>query len=446
MSGEGSLIFVIDDDEAVRESLADNLGLRGYDVVTFSGAAAALERLDAGFTGVVVSDLRMPGMDGLALMRRLAQIDAQIPFVLISGHADVPTAIAAVREGAYDFLTKPFNLDALVATLRRASDHRALVLANRELRLARTGTESVVALSQEMRLFLDQLMQAAQSELPCLIEGEPGSGLTTMARLLHARSRRAGKRLVVFDAGDRSDAISEPEIWGYVSGAFPGAQMPRTGLIEHANGGTFLIEGAHRLPAGLRSGIEKVMADGSYTPLGSNQSRAVDVRFVATVHPGWEHRSDPGEAGFLYKFATIKLRVPSLAERKEDRLALFHLFFAQALERGATGSIESLPPHVWQEVLSSDWPGNLVQLRSYAQSLANDPGLSAAPRSPSEADAEAEAEDFRSQMDQYERLVLENALRRHQGKVSQAAASLNLPRKTMYDRLARFKIKPNDYR
>ncbi|MFM6853463.1 MAG: sigma-54-dependent transcriptional regulator, partial [Sphingopyxis sp.] len=238
-------VAVVDDEPAVRAAIAQTIELDGLTPLPFASAESALAAIDAQFAGVIIADLRMPGMDGAGLFNRMIARDPDLPIIMISGHGDIETAVDLVRRGAYDFLPKPFGAGALLASVRRALEKRSLVLDNRRLR-ARVPVAATSALwgeSRAMEQVRATIAQLATADIDTLIHGETGTGKTMVAAAIHRRSKRASKPLVTVDCGALPLTLPDSELFGHVSGAFPGAQFPRTGQLSLANGATLLLDG-----------------------------------------------------------------------------------------------------------------------------------------------------------------------------------------------------------
>src|SRR5690606_26060246 len=256
----------------------------GFSVRGFASAEEVLSRVGYDFDGLVMTDIRMPGMDGMSLMNRIHEIDPDIPVVLLTGHADVQLAVRAMREGAYDFVEKPFTLQHLGDIARRALDRRALVLENRRLRaLAGKRDDIETRLPGRSPLMVDlryRLRAIAATDADVLIVGETGTGKEVAARVLHDISTRAGRPVVAINCAAIPEALMESELFGHEAGAFPGALRPRYGKFEHARGGTILLDEIGSMPLELQAKLLRVIQERVITRLGSNEPVPLDVRFI----------------------------------------------------------------------------------------------------------------------------------------------------------------------
>ena len=425
-------VLLIDDDEAMRRSTEQALELAGFEVSALGSAEAALGRAGPGLDGVVVTDIRMPGMDGMSLLQHLAERDPELPVILITGHAEVSLAVEAMRRGAYDFIEKPFAVQALAAVIRRALEHRALVMENRRLRAVAGQRDDVEARlpgrSAAMVELRRRLRSLGPSEADALILGPTGAGKDVVARVMHDLSPRAAKPFIAINCAALPAAMIESELFGHEAGAFPGAMRPRFGRFEHARGGTILLDEIAAMPVDLQAKLLRVLQDRVITRLGSNDPVALDVRFLATSSADLEAAVVAGtfRADLYWRLAVVTLRLPALAERREDIPVLFLQLLREAAARH--GVEDRLPPPELMAALSArDWPGNVRELRNAADRfvlgldwLEGEGGT--APRL-----AERVAE--------FERSVIAAAIAAHRGRLRPVYESLGISRKTLYEKM-----------
>jgi two-component system C4-dicarboxylate transport response regulator DctD len=446
MTGAGEpcrTVAFVDDDADLRRANARSLELAGHEVRLFDGATAALKAIGPDFPGVVVSDLRMPGMDGLQLFRALREADPELPVILITGHGDVATAVAAIRDGAYDFITKPYPPDALLRSIARGLEQRRLCLENRRLRReAERAAASSVLIGQspaieQLRRTIDQL---GDTEVDILIEGETGTGKTLAATLIHRTSRRRGRPLSTVDCGALPVAVIDSELFGHVAGAFPGAQHSRTGRIESAEFGTLFLDEIDALPLGVQPKLLRAIEDRVITPLGSDKPRQIDARIIAASTANLRQAAAEGRflSALLYRLNGVVLRLPPLRERREDVPLLFDHFLRDAAHRFGREAPAIAPDH--RAMLAEhDWPGNVRELIHYAERVVLGVEESALRR-------EAGALSLADRVGRFEAAQLRQALDDHDGRVGAAIESLRLPRKTFYDKLKRHGIDPAAWR
>ncbi len=443
----GTVAFVDDEDE-IRRANAQSLELAGFKVEPFASAQQALKELKRDYPGVVVTDVRMPVIGGLELFRTLRKLDADLPVILITGHGDIAMAVEAMREGAYDFLAKPYPADRLIASVGRAQEKRRLVLENRRLeaalKAARDGDVLFLGETPSIAAIRKTIRDIADTAVDVLVEGETGTGKEVVARALHDWSARRDKPFVALNCGALPESVIESELFGHEAGAFTGAQKRRIGRIQHASGGTLFLDEIESMPPGLQVKLLRVLQEREVEPLGTNERHPVDLRVVAATKVDLAAASARGafRADLFYRLNAVPLKLPPLRERREDVPLLFEHFLSRAVERFR----RPLPnvPVEWRAALQAqDWPGNLRELAHVAErvALGLDGGL---PRA--HADACASALSLAEQVDAYEAGLVREALKRHRGDVRATGEELGVARKTLYDKLARHRIEPGAFR
>lgn len=436
-------VALVDDDDDFRETLAERLTLEGYAVTAHASAEAALKTINPGFSGVVVTDLRMPGLDGRQLLTRVQAIDEDLPVLMMTGHGDIEDAVAALRQGAYDFVSKPFPFDRLKESLGRALEKRALVLDNRRLAAVAVdaGTElPLLGASPAMARLRATIIQLADAHLDVLIEGETGVGKEVVARALHNGGRRRIHPFVAVNCGALPEGLIETEMFGHEAGAFPGALRRRVGYIEESHRGSLFLDEIESMPPAVQVKLLRVIEEREVQPIGG-RPRAVDLRIMASSKIDLEQAVETGafRRDLFYRLNVVRMRVAPLRERREDIPLLFSHFLRRAAGRDDR-SPPPLTPAIRRRLLEHDWPGNVRELINYAEQIAV--GLPGAADIPSDLDTGSLAE----RMARYERELLSEALERSGGDATAAGAALGLPRKTFYDRLNRHGLKPADFR
>jgi two-component system C4-dicarboxylate transport response regulator DctD len=427
-------IFLVDDEPDLRSSTVQALDLAGFDVQDFALAERVLDLVSFGFPGIVLTDIRMPGMDGMTLMNRIHEIDRDIPVILLTGHGDVQLAVRAMREGAYDFVEKPFSAGQLAEIVSRAMDYRRLVLENRVLKAAAGQADDLeqrlIGRSNVMIDLRRRVRTLGPTEADVLIVGETGAGKEVVARALHDISARARKPFVAIDCAAIPVALIESELFGHEAGAFPGALRARYGKFEHARGGTILLDDIASMPMDLQGKLLRVIEDRTITRLGSNESFPLDVRFMATSRVLLETEVEAGRfrADLLYRLNVVTLHVPPLAARREDIPLLFLRLLAEAAARHRV-DVAQVPPKVIAQLAARDWPGNVRELRNAADRHAlglGEGGLGA---------EEEPASRLADRVAEFERREIEAALSAHRGNLKPVYESLGLSRKTLWEKM-----------
>jgi two-component system C4-dicarboxylate transport response regulator DctD len=428
-------VIVVDDEAPIREAVEQWLSLSGFAVQLFSRAEDCLARLPAHFPGVILSDVRMPGMGGLELLAQLQARDPDLPVILLTGHGDVPMAVDAMRDGAYDFLEKPFTPETLLGSLRRALEKRRLVLENRRLHEQadhRNRLEAtLLGLSPSIQTLRRQVQDLAQLPVNVLIRGETGSGKEMVARCLHDFGPRSNKPFVAVNCAAIPEQLFEAELFGHESGAFTGAQGKRIGKLEFAHGGTLFLDEIESMPLAQQVKLLRVIQDRRLERLGSNQSIEVDLRIVAATKPDLldEARSGRFREDLAYRLNIAELRLPPLRERREDIPLLFGHFSRQAAERlGRSAPV--LNGGQLSHLLSHDWPGNVRELANAAERQVL--GL----ENPASVDMPA-GQSLAAQQEAFEAHCLRSALSRHKGDIKAVLNELQLPRRTLNEKMQR---------
>ncbi|CAM3890913.1 sigma-54-dependent transcriptional regulator [Ectopseudomonas alcaliphila] len=436
-------VIVVDDEAAIREAVQQWLELSGFTVRTCASAAEALALVDRDFPGIVVSDVRMPGSDGLQLLDKLLQVDTDLPVILVTGHGDVPMAVQALRQGAYDFIEKPFTPERLLDSVRRAPDKRRLVCENRQLRrqVADKGRieSQLIGISRPMENLRRQILELAGTSVNVLIRGETGSGKERVARSLHDFSPRASKAFAALNCAAIPETIFESELFGHESGAFTGAQARRIGRIEHADGGTLFLDEVESLPLAQQVKLLRVLQEKTLERLGSNKSIQVDLRVISAAKPDLldEVKAGRFREDLVYRLNVATLHIPPLRERREDIPLLFEHFAHEAAQRHGREA-PPLAPSELARLLGHDWPGNVRELINAAERHAL--GLSSPP--PAERFA---GQALAQQMEAFEAQCLHNALLQCQGNISAVMEMLQLPRRTLNEKMQRHGLARGDY-
>ena len=434
-------ILLIDDEEQIRRATAQGLELAGFRVRALASAERALDFTSFGFRGIVISDIRMPGMDGLTLMTRIHELDADIPVVLITGHGDVQLAVRAMREGAHDFIEKPFASARLAEIVRRALDQRHLVLENRVLRAAAGKRDDIeqrlIGRSNAMIELRYRLRAVAPTDADVLIVGRTGTGKDVTARALHDLSPRADRPLIVINCAALPVNLIESELFGHEAGAFPGAMRARYGKFELAQGGTILLDEIGAMPLDVQAKLLRVIEDRTITRLGSNEIYQLDVRFIATSSVSLEDEVAAGRfrADLLYRLNVVTLQVPPLSARREDVPLLFLKLVAEAAARYRRAPVP-VPPQVLAAVCGRDWPGNVRELRNAADRFGLGLGLQF--DDSRAVDTPPGPRRLAERVAAFERAAIADALAAHGGSLRPVYESLGLSRKSLYEKMQKY--------
>ncbi|WP_421781442.1 sigma-54-dependent transcriptional regulator [Kiloniella litopenaei] len=448
-------VMLIDDERAIRVSTKQWLELAGHsEIEDFQDARSALENLNWHYQGIVISDVKMPGMDGLSLLREVKNIDANIPVVLVTGHGDVSMAVEAMRNGAYDFIEKPFEPEHLLDIVRRALEKRALVLDNRALKrdlVAAEGLDArLVGANPIMRALKRDIIDIAPTSASILIQGETGSGKEVVASCLHEFGENPSGNFVAVNCAAIPEQMAESEFFGHEKGAFTGAQSRRMGKLEAANGGTLFLDELSSMPMDLQAKLLRALEERKVTPLGGNVAKPVQFRLIAALQEPPEEAIASGRLreDLYYRIATFVMAIPPLRARKDDLPILFRLLAKRAAETFGR-EIEMPGPEGIASLMAHNWPGNVRELRNAAERYA----LSTRP--PEEKlsiilNSEKESKTKTSlplteQVRLFERNVIFASLGRHKGNVSAVIEELSIPRRTLNEKMAKYNLKRSDH-
>jgi two-component system response regulator HydG len=360
-------VLIVDDQIDMAETLAEGLDERGYDTTACGSSTEAARRLDAEAFDAVVTDLRMPGVDGMGLLTLSRKLAPERPVIVMTGYGAIETAVDAIREGAYHYLTKPFALDELALFLGRALDHARIRGEARSLRAVlrdKVGLGSLVARSAAMLEVFDVASRVADAETPVLIMGETGTGKSVLARAIHATSARAGRPFVAVNCAALPEALLESELFGHVRGAFTGATNARAGLFADADEGTLLLDEVGEMSPALQAKLLHVIESGAVRAVGSDRERQVHVRILAATHRDLRERSRAGvfREDLLYRLDVVAIEIPALRHRREDIPLLVERLLADAKTKHPRSPIKGFAPDSMAKLMDHPWPGNVREL------------------------------------------------------------------------------------
>jgi two-component system nitrogen regulation response regulator GlnG len=362
-------IYVIDDDRSIRWVLERALQAEDMPVVSFASADDALVAIDKQEPAVIVTDIRMPGMDGLELLDRINTRYPQLPVIIMTAHSDLDSAVSAYKGGAFEYLPKPFDVDDAVALVSRALQARAqqpVTVAGKD----EAETPEIIGKAPAMQEVFRAIGRLSHSNATVLINGESGTGKELVALALHRHSARADKPFVALNMAAIPRDLLESELFGHERGAFTGAQNRRIGRFEQANGGTLMLDEIGDMPAELQTRLLRVLADGEFYPVGAHTPKKVDVRIIAATHQNLEGLVREGRfrEDLFHRLNVIRIQIPSLRQRREDIPLLMQYFLAQAAKELEVET-KTLSPEVVAVLSTLDWPGNVRQLENLCRWL-----------------------------------------------------------------------------
>lgn len=444
-------VLVVDDDRAMCELVQSALQLDGYEVAWCQSADAALEQLSLREFDVVLTDFRMPDKTGLELCQQIQQQRPSIPVVVMTAFGSMQTAVSALRSGAYDFITKPVDMDLLSLTVGRAIEHRSLKRQIRRLEERaehKTHFGNLIGNSVPMRRLYDDLTRIAAADASVLITGESGTGKEVVASAIHRNSSRADRPFVAVNCGALSETLLESELFGHVSGAFTDARNDRKGLFLEADGGTLLLDEIGDMPAAMQVKLLRALEENQMRPVGSDQDVRFDVRVLAATHRDLETEVEEGRfrQDLFYRINVIQVHLPPLRSRGADILLLANDFLEQFAER-SNKRVTSIAEPAAQKLLTYSWPGNVRELRNVIERAVAFTQFDTLTLE----DLPDKIRDYRSEtvwiggndptelvpLDEIERRYIQHVLKAVQQNRTQAAKILGLDRKTLYRKLKR---------
>ena len=443
-------ILLIDDEQSVRTSMRTGFEIEGFEVEDFPSAQEMLSKLPNELDGLIVTDVKMPGMDGIQLLSKLKEIDEDLPVILITGHGDIDMAVNAMQLGAYDFIEKPFQPERLIEATRRGIEKRKLILENRSLRNLVASQDRLssrlVGVSDQVKRLRDEITSISATDASILLIGETGTGKEVVARCLHDLSQRANGSFVAINSAAIPETTAESEFFGHEKGAFTGAYQKHTGSLVRAENGTLFLDEIISMPMGLQAKLLRALQENEVQPLGGYKTIPTNFRLISAANEDvtkaiHEQRI---RQDLYYRINTVEIRLPPLRDRRQDIALLFRCFADQAAETYDRPTV-FLSNSELGVLMSHDWPGNVRELKNVAERMV----LSNLP----EADrisvvmnmakgnlTISHGSSLDEQMQHFERQVIRTALKRHNGKISRVMEELDVPRRTLNSKMVRLGI------
>ena len=438
-------LLIVDDEKNIREGLAASLKMDGYETACAAGGEEGWKLFEKGDIDLVITDLKMPGMDGGELMRRILAGTPGFPVIILTGHGTVENAVSAMREGAWDFLTKPVNLDRLSLLVKRALENRSLVLRQREMEadLDRRRTfENIIGKSSAMRKVFDMISRAAPARASILVTGESGVGKELVADAVHSLSPRKDKPLIKVHCAALSENLLESELFGHEKGAFTGAASRRRGRFELANGGTLFLDEIGEIDQNIQIKLLRVLQERQFERVGGEETVETDVRLVAATNKDLKAEIEKGHfrEDLYFRLNVVTIHVPPLRERKEDIPLLAAAFLREfAAENGKT--VEGFHEKAYSRLYAYNWPGNIRELRNCIESavvmcrksVITEDDLPPALQSSDDENSVRIPLDIT--LEEAEKQFILASIRHHKGNKTKASEALNIGRKTLHRKL-----------
>ncbi|MBW2519200.1 MAG: sigma-54-dependent Fis family transcriptional regulator [Deltaproteobacteria bacterium] len=444
-------IMLVDNEEGLCRMMEAVLKDQGYLVKSYTRSVQAVAEFSAGDYELIISDIKMPEMDGLEVLKHVRNRDPEVPVIMITAYATVDMSIQALRRGAYDMLTKPFEPDELVYRVKNALQHHELMEENRELREELSGQfkfENIIGASSSIKSLLEKVAKVAIRDTSVLITGESGTGKELVAQAVHHNSSRRNHRFVALNCGAMPENILESELFGYRKGAFTGAMENRKGLLEAANGGTLFLDEIGNLPLTMQKTLLRFLQEKEFRRLGDTTPTKVDVRIISATNSDLTAEVAAGtfREDLFYRLNVINLHLPPLRDRQEDIPLLAVHFIRQQNARFST-DIKGLTPEAMQALRLYEWPGNIRQLCNVIEAAmtiasGNYIGLPELTQliETGKIDQTADQADYSSALGQFETEYLTRLLRKHGGNVEEAATEAKMNMATIYRKLKKYGI------
>ena len=451
-------IYFVDDDKNFLHAMKLIMRKTAFKIKTFSEPLEMLAEIQAGWQGVVVTDINMPLIDGFEVLDRLKKIDEGIPVIVLTGNGEVENVLKALRAGAYDFLEKPLSKEYLLSSAHRALEKRQLTIENKTLRQQiknSSGAQEFIGQSASMLRLKDTLKTVALSDASVMLIGETGAGKEVISNYIHQSSNRKNKKFTAINCGAIPENLMDSELFGHEAGAFTGATTSRKGKFEECNGGTLFLDEVNSMPMSMQVKLLRFLEQRVIEKVGSNKLIPLDVRIIAASQIPLKEVVDKGDfrEDLYYRLNVIPVKIPSLKERPDDIPILFNHFLFQFCTQYQRELIE-VSSAITSKLISYTWPGNVRELRNVAERYvitgvlpenldeASSPGTSQTPTEFSTLDGLAIGE----RVGQFEKHIIEEELRAQNGSVVNTCAALGTPRKTLYDKMKKYDIKPADFK
>jgi DNA-binding NtrC family response regulator len=439
-------VLIVDDEKNIREGLAASLEMDGFSTACAADGEEGWKLFGKGDIDLVITDLRMPGMDGEELMRRILAETPGLPVIILTGHGTVENAVTAMRDGAWDFCTKPVNLDRLTLLVKRALENRELVLRSREMEadLQRSRlSKNMIGKSAVMRKVSDTINRVASAKASVLITGESGVGKELVADAIHELSPRRGNPLVKVNCAALAANLLESELFGHEKGAFTGAVSRRRGRFELANGGTLFLDEIGEIDQNIQIKLLRVLQEREFERVGGEETIETDVRIIAATNKDLKAEIEKGNfrEDLFFRLNVVNISVPPLRERKDDIPVLAAAFLREvAAENGK--NIEGIHEKAYSRLYAYDWPGNIRELRNCIESavVMCNKNLITVDDLPPALQSAADSEDsvripLNITLDEAEKLIIRAVVSSHKGNKSKAAETLSIGRKTLLRKL-----------
>ncbi|MBL7836402.1 MAG: sigma-54-dependent Fis family transcriptional regulator [Bacteroidetes bacterium] len=448
-------ILVIDDEKPIRDALHNILTTEHYEVDIVENGKKGLDMLKDNGYDVVLCDIKMPGMDGLEVMAKAAEISPEVPFILISGHGTIEIAVEAVKKGAYDFISKPPDLNRLLITIRNAVEKNNLVVETKVLRRKVTKTREIVGDTPSIQKIKDTITKVAPTDARVLITGENGTGKELVARWIHEKSNRANMPLIEVNCAAIPSELIESELFGHEKGSFTTAIKQRIGKFEQANGGTLFLDEIGDMSLSAQAKVLRVIQEGVLQRVGGDKAIHVDVRILAATNKNLPEEIEKGNfrMDLYHRLSVIVIHVPTLNERVDDIPVIAERFLKEICEDN--GVRKSFAPGALEELKQVNWTGNIRELRNVIERLVilSDAKITvedviaysnpSTPVSKTQSVLIDKFDKFQDFKDYAETIFLEAKLKKNNWNVAKTAVEIDIQRSHLYNKIDKYNLKRN---
>lgn len=446
-------VIVIDDDPFILMAIKQTLSLHNYEVDVYDKPIEALNHIETGNYHAVIADVKMPKMNGLELLARVRDMDPELPVIIITGHGDVPMAVTALKEGAYDFLEKPVDDSVLLASLKRATEKTGLLIQNRQLtrllnkeREGRSVFHNLIGFSGCMQNLYNIIEVVAKEEYPVLITGETGTGKELVSKAIHDLSSHSLEKFIPINMSAIPENMLEAELFGHEAGAFTGAVKRSIGKFEFAGCGTIFLDEISSMPLNLQVKLLRVLEEKKLQRLGSNEFIPVNARIIVASNKDLKKEVAAGtfRADLYFRLNVIPVEIPPLRNRRED-IPLLATHFIEEYNKSHEQKIHSVNENIYKWMLNHDWPGNVRELENFIKQLCvlnNQPGLDGFKQGQTHSIAEELKPHLplKDCLEAAEKKYLTEILRHHNGQIIPSSASLGISRKSLYEKMKKYGI------
>jgi DNA-binding NtrC family response regulator len=446
MDNQGISILIVDDEFSVRDSLYNWFKMEGYRVNTAGNAMEALKKLQENPWDIVLVDIKMPGMDGMELQRQMKKIDTTMIVIIITAYATVDTAVEAMKEGAFDYLSKPIDPDKLSILIRNAVNQRRLIVENLQLRQKveeLSLQNEIVGEGPQIKKILEMIDVVAKTDTTVLIRGESGTGKELVSQAIHAKSNRRYFPIISINCGAFTEGLLESELFGHEKGAFTGAQYKRKGKLEMANGGTIFFDEIGNITAKMQMDLLRVIETKQFTPLGSNTVVNVDFRIIAATNTDLEKKvaEENFREDLYYRLNVFSIQIPPLRERPADIPLIAH-YFLEKYAHSMNKNVTAISPEAMKILIQYNWPGNIRELRNTIERALVVVGkknriepddlnlLFLSGANPLERDS----------LEEVERVHIQRILGQTDWNISRSAERLKIDRVTLYNKIKKYSL------